>query len=219
MPPPPAPSMPPPPPPSFSIAPPSPPRQDEPASDLHIAILPDATPLGDMAPPPRTTKKPSFGIQPGGEDESQLGQLGSDGHLGSNGETGQKKNVKAKGKGGKVALGPGFSALDWARLTSSGRDLRGPGGPFPKRVTMDELKQVGLGIIPYLLTLSRQCPPSMARMSVLVRAHRPTAHITDRCMVSIQWKSLQYHSISSVSSWRPGRTHAGGRSRRDTVVQ
>ncbi|EIW67529.1 hypothetical protein TREMEDRAFT_18995, partial [Tremella mesenterica DSM 1558] len=39
----------------------------------------------------------------------------------------------------KVALTPGHSPLDWARLTSSGKNLRGTKS-FPLRVTMDELK-------------------------------------------------------------------------------
>ena len=104
--------------PSFSVAPPSPPRiPDEPASELNIAILPDATPLGDMAPPPSTTTKPNFGIQPGGD------------------------NTAPKKKKGKVALGQGYSALDWARLTSSGKDLKGTGMGF-MRVTMAELAKV-----------------------------------------------------------------------------
>ena len=104
--------------PSFSIAPPSPPRiPDEPASDLNIAILPDATPLGDMAPPPSTTTKPNFGLQSGGD------------------------NPAPKKKRGKVALGQGYSALDWARLTSSGKDLKGTGMGF-MRVTMAELAKV-----------------------------------------------------------------------------
>ncbi|BEI84634.1 hypothetical protein CcaverHIS002_0500350 [Cutaneotrichosporon cavernicola] len=47
--------------------------------------------------------------------------------------------MKKKGRG-KVALAPGHSALDWARLTKSGTNLRGFHGP-PKRVTMEELKK------------------------------------------------------------------------------
>jgi hypothetical protein len=109
-------------PPTFSLAPPSPPREAEDApSDLNIAILPDATPIGDMAPPPSTTIKPTFGIQAGGEADAPV--------------------VKAKGKKGKVALAPGCSALDWARLTLSGKDLKGTGQGF-MRVTKDELAKV-----------------------------------------------------------------------------
>ncbi|TXT08472.1 uncharacterized protein COLE_05396 [Cutaneotrichosporon oleaginosum] len=47
--------------------------------------------------------------------------------------------VKKKGRG-KVALEPGHSALDWARLAKSGANLRGFHGP-PMRVTMEELKK------------------------------------------------------------------------------
>lgn len=109
-------------PPTFNLAPPSPPREAEEApSDLNIAILPDATPIGDMAPPPSTTIKPAFGIQPGGESGAT--------------------EKKAKGKKGKVALAPGCSALDWARLTSSGKDLKGTGQGF-MRVTQEELARV-----------------------------------------------------------------------------
>lgn len=49
---------------------------------------------------------------------------------------------KKRGRG-KVALEPGHSALDWARLTKSGANLRGFYGP-PMRVTMEELKKVGV---------------------------------------------------------------------------
>ena len=39
----------------------------------------------------------------------------------------------------KVALAPGFSLMDWVRLTKSGKDLSGVGGPFvngkPREVT------------------------------------------------------------------------------------
>ncbi|WRT68036.1 uncharacterized protein IL334_005011 [Kwoniella shivajii] len=121
--------------PSFSIAPPSPPKsphddEDEP-TELNIAIV--DSPLGDMAPPVSTTKKPNFGIQKGGEDNSTL-------NLTLNG--GQKKEnvlVKEKKKRAKVALTPGHSALDWARLTSSGEDLRGIIG-F-QRITIAQLKE------------------------------------------------------------------------------
>jgi hypothetical protein len=82
-----------------------------------------------MAPPPSTTKKPDFGIQKGG-DTSTAGPRGG---LGA--------TSKPKGKKGKVALAPGCSALDWARLCSSGKDLKGTGFGI-LRVTMDELKKV-----------------------------------------------------------------------------
>jgi len=105
--------------PSFDVRPPSPDQEDEdePASDLNIAILPGTVPLGNMAPPPSTTARPAFGMQKGAEQPS-----------------------KAKRRE-KVALGPGYSPLDWARLTQSGRNLRGVEGP--KRVTLEELSQVG----------------------------------------------------------------------------
>lgn len=53
---------------------------------------------------------------------------------------------KAK-KSRKVALAPGCSPLDWARLKSSGEeDMRGGYGPrFPMRVTPAELAKVRLG--------------------------------------------------------------------------
>ena len=45
----------------------------------------------------------------------------------------------------KVALGRGFSLMDWVRLTKSGKDLSGVGGPFvkgkPREVTRQELKK------------------------------------------------------------------------------
>jgi hypothetical protein len=101
------------------VAPPSPPREkdDEPPSDLNIAILPNSVPLGNMAPPPSTTIRPTFGIQ-----------------------SADAPKTKVKGKKGKVALTPGHSALDWARLCSSGEDLRGTA--IPMRVTLAELKKV-----------------------------------------------------------------------------
>ncbi|WWC71016.1 uncharacterized protein I206_104969 [Kwoniella pini CBS 10737] len=116
--------------PSFSIAPPSPPKangnDEEEPSDLNIAIV-DA-PLGDMLPPVSTTRKPNFGIQKGGLDPASNGLNGA-----------EKKPDPVKKKKGKVALTPGHSALDWARLTSSGQDLRGVHG-F-QRVTLAELKE------------------------------------------------------------------------------
>lgn len=103
--------------PEFSFQPPSPPRDedDEPPSDLNIAVTPGTIPLGNMPPPPSTTSKPAFGMQDGSSGSSR--------------------------KRAKVALGPGYSPLDWARLTQSGRNLRGVEGP-PMRVTLEELKKV-----------------------------------------------------------------------------
>lgn len=70
-------------------------------------------------------KKPNFGIQPGGEDKAKESE---------------KSEVKTKKKRGKVALTPGHSPLDWARLTSSGKNLRGV--TSFQRVTPAELKEV-----------------------------------------------------------------------------
>ncbi|KAK8858830.1 hypothetical protein IAR55_003060 [Kwoniella newhampshirensis] len=127
--------------PSFSVAPPSPPKSPSlsttPPSDLNIAIIPDNVPLGNMAPPPSTIKKPQFGIQKGGEDTSVNGN-GGDGLAASTTTTAGKKSEKKKRA--KVALTPGHSALDWARLTGSGEDLRRTGAGF-MRVTMSELKE------------------------------------------------------------------------------
>ena len=45
----------------------------------------------------------------------------------------------------KVALGRGFSLMDWVRLTKSGKDLSGVGGPMvkgkPREVTRQELRK------------------------------------------------------------------------------
>jgi hypothetical protein len=128
--------------PSFSIAvaPPSPPRSrgdgdDEDApSDLNIAVLRDPIPLGDMAPPPSTTTKPAFGLQTGGQ------------HVEGDNAPKAKPKLESKAKKrGKVALGPGYSPLDWARLTGSGANLRGFVGPM-RRVDADELKRVRSGL-------------------------------------------------------------------------
>lgn len=70
-------------------------------------------------------KKLNFGIQPGGEDKAKESE---------------KSEVKTKKKRGKVALTPGHSPLDWARLTSSGKNLRGV--TSFQRVTPAELKEV-----------------------------------------------------------------------------
>ena len=119
-------------PPSFDIdvRPPSPDQEDEdePPSDLNIAILPGTVPLGNMAPPPSTTAKPAFGMQNGAPVS------------------------KAKRRE-KVAIGPGYSPLDWARLTQSGRNLRGVEGP--KRVTLEELAKVShcSGTLGFKLTM------------------------------------------------------------------
>jgi hypothetical protein len=110
--------------PSFNVAPPSPEKggdDDEPPSDLNIAITPGTIPLGNMAPPPSTTSRPDFGMQKGG--------LTAPGRV-----------PEATRKRAKVALGPGYSPLDWARLTQSGRNLRGIEGPM--RVTVTELQKV-----------------------------------------------------------------------------
>ncbi|WVN86413.1 uncharacterized protein L203_101577 [Cryptococcus depauperatus CBS 7841] len=107
---------------SFAVAPPSPTSsvKDNEPSDLNIAIIPDNIPIGDMAPPPSTVKKPAFGLQTGGKDTETRGEM------------------KRKRKG-KVALTPGHSPLDWAKLTSSGQDLRGV--TSFQRVTLAELKE------------------------------------------------------------------------------
>ncbi|WVQ96316.1 hypothetical protein IAU59_003420 [Kwoniella sp. CBS 9459] len=168
--------------PSFSIAPPSPTKSSAgdgddddgrpPPSDLNIAIV--DSPLGNMAPPPSTTKKPSFGLQVGGDQSeptpvstsasvsastsaaaappvlvraisgSSRTALGlappPKSKLGANrSKAGDSSPPVMKGKKGKVALTPGHSALDWARLTCSGEDLRGVQG-F-QRVTLAELKE------------------------------------------------------------------------------
>ncbi|WVQ73422.1 hypothetical protein IAR50_002994 [Cryptococcus sp. DSM 104548] len=121
---------------SFAVAPPSPTKSShdddaEPLSDLNIAIIPDNIPIGNMAPPPSTVKKPNFGIQKGGQDRG-----GGGGGL----TVEEKPKPKAKEKKkGKVALAPGHSPLDWARLTSSGQNLRGV-NTF-QRVTLAELKE------------------------------------------------------------------------------
>lgn len=110
--------------PSFNLAPPSPEKEaddSEPPSDLNIAITPGTIPLGNMAPPPSTTSRPAFGMQKGGLTPPE-------GVADVN-----KKRLK-------VALGPGYSPLDWARLTQSGRNLRGVEGPM--RVTVAELQKV-----------------------------------------------------------------------------
>ena len=112
--------------PSFNLAPPSPDRENdesEPLSDLNIAITPGTIPLGNMAPPPSTTSRPDFGMQQDG------GGLTAPGGV-----------PEATRKRAKVALGPGYSPLDWARLTQSGRNLRGIEGPM--RVTVAELAKV-----------------------------------------------------------------------------
>lgn len=119
--------------PAFAVQPPSPTRSingDAP-SDLNIAITHGTIPLGDMALPHSTTKKPDFGIKPGGHDDD-------DGDMPKRLAPAPKP---AKKKKGKVALGPGYSALDWARLTQSGQSLRGT-KEFPLRVTMAELAKV-----------------------------------------------------------------------------
>ncbi|CAD6564531.1 MAG: hypothetical protein TREMPRED_005409 [Tremellales sp. Tagirdzhanova-0007] len=115
-------------PPVLIVAPPSPPSpatdMKDPPSELNIAILSSPVPLGNMPPPPSTTLRPTFGIQPGGSG----GGGGGDTIL-----------PVGKGKKGKVPLEPGHSALDWARLTSSGTNLRGTDS-FPLRITLDQLK-------------------------------------------------------------------------------
>ncbi|KAA8910357.1 hypothetical protein TRICI_004155 [Trichomonascus ciferrii] len=44
-------------------------------------------------------------------------------------------------RGKKVALEPGYSALDWARLKTSGQNLRGVDAPGPLRVSHEELSR------------------------------------------------------------------------------
>lgn len=124
--------------PALELAPPSPPRHRSasPPSDLNIAILPDPIPLGNMAPPPSTTTRPDFGIKPGGGLGPPVSAVTQNGGLGV---LSTKAPMKKEKKGrGKVALGPGCSALDWARLTNSGENLRGIEGGLI-RVTKEEL--------------------------------------------------------------------------------
>jgi hypothetical protein len=132
--------------PSLALAPPSPERSRSasPPTELNIAILPDPIPLGDMAPPPSTTVRPAFGIKPGGGMEAPATPSSAAGSgLGVPPAAAlTPAPAPAKKKRGKVALAPGCSALDWARLAKSGADLRGTGSPAPMRVTMDELKKV-----------------------------------------------------------------------------
>ena len=42
----------------------------------------------------------------------------------------------------KVALAPGFSLMDWVRLTKSGKDLSGVGGPLVKGKPREVTRQV-----------------------------------------------------------------------------
>ncbi|KAL1413077.1 hypothetical protein Q8F55_000826 [Vanrija albida] len=115
--------------PAFALAPPSPPKQRSasPPSDLNIAIINDPIPLGNMPLPHSTTTRPDFGIKAGGG-------------LDVGGALKPPPPKKVKGRG-KVALAPGHSALDWARLQRSGADLRGIEGTGYLRVTMEELKK------------------------------------------------------------------------------
>lgn len=155
--------------PTFSLAPPSPPREaDEPPSDLNIAILPDATPIGNMAPPPSTTKRPEFGIQ-----------------------AEEKKEKKVKGRG-KVALAPGCSALDWARLTSSGKDLKGTPPGF-LRVTMDELKLVSQGAKSQVKLTPSTNPVKM-----------PGRSSTERFTISLLTCHSTLEARMSLCVWRVG---------------
>lgn len=129
-----------PPAPALELAPPSPERQRSasPPSDLNIAILPDPIPLGDMAPPPSTTTRPAFGMKAGGGLGPPASAVTQNGGLGvPAAKPAQTAEKKKKGRG-KVALGPGCSALDWARLTQSGENLRGVEGGLI-RVTKEEL--------------------------------------------------------------------------------
>ncbi|EJT48585.1 heme binding protein [Trichosporon asahii var. asahii CBS 2479] len=128
-----------PPAPALELAPPSPERQRSasPPSDLNIAILPDPIPLGNMAPPPSTTSRPAFGMKAGGGLGPPASAVTQNGGLGV--PAAKPAVVKKEKKGrGKVALGPGCSALDWARLTQSGENLRGVEGGLI-RVTKEEL--------------------------------------------------------------------------------
>lgn len=122
--------------PALELAPPSPERQRSasPPSDLNIAILPDPVPLGDMAPPPSTTARPAFGMKAGGGLGPPASAVTQNGGLG----VPAAKPAKEKKGRGKVALGPKCSALDWARLTQSGENLRGVEGGLI-RVTKEEL--------------------------------------------------------------------------------
>lgn len=54
---------------------------------------------------------------------------------------GSAQRVAGGSRGKKVALEPGYSALDWARKKTSGDNLRGVDYPGPLRVTQEELKK------------------------------------------------------------------------------
>lgn len=128
-----------PPAPALELAPPSPERERSasPPTDLNIAILPDPIPLGDMAPPPSTTSRPAFGMKAGGGLGPPASAVTQNGGLGVPAVKPSVVKKEKKGRG-KVALGPGCSALDWARLTQSGENLRGVEGGLI-RVTKEEL--------------------------------------------------------------------------------
>ncbi|KAL7420540.1 hypothetical protein Q5752_004491 [Cryptotrichosporon argae] len=119
-------SAPPPPPPTFALAPPSP---TAPSTSRHT----EAGSSASMAPPPSTTTRPAFGIKPGGDD---AGALASASGARPPPAPAAPKAKKSK----KVALAPGCSALDWARLCASGDNLRGVQGGF-MRVTVDDLAE------------------------------------------------------------------------------
>lgn len=90
-----------------------------------------------MAPPPSTTSRPAFGMKAGGGLGPPASAVTQNGGLGV--PAAKPAVVKKEKKGrGKVALGPGCSALDWARLTQSGENLRGVEGGLI-RVTKEEL--------------------------------------------------------------------------------
>ncbi|GMK58464.1 hypothetical protein CspeluHIS016_0504960 [Cutaneotrichosporon spelunceum] len=111
--------------------------------------------------------------------------------------------VKKKGRG-KVALEPGHSALDWARLTKSNANLRGIQGP-PMRVTMEELKKhkteddawsafngVVYNITPYLKFHPGGVPELMrvagrdgTKLFMLTHSWVNLEHLMQECMVGM----------------------------------
>ena len=64
----------------------------------------------------------------------QFPLLGSQQIAGSGSATGNPRN--------KVGLAKGFGLMDWIRLSKSGKDLTGVGGPFVKGKIREVTKQV-----------------------------------------------------------------------------
>ena len=124
--------------------------------------------------------------------------------------------VKRSGRG-KVALEPGFSQLDWARLKASGADLK---VRWPPHMSFCAPSMMGAARYIFVPRIQAHCRTGRrARASACDAFGARQAPHARRCVVGIQRSRLQHHAVSALPSRRRRRAHALGWARRDRALQ